>query len=51
MRSPGDPGVQLASWSCTPDLAGRALAAGLVDECQVFVAPILIGEAGGGLKR
>jgi dihydrofolate reductase len=26
-----------------PDLAGQALAAGLVDECQLFVAPIVIG--------
>jgi dihydrofolate reductase len=26
-----------------PDLAGQALAAGLVDECQMFVAPIVIG--------
>jgi dihydrofolate reductase len=26
-----------------PDLAGQALAAGLVDECQMFVAPVVIG--------
>jgi dihydrofolate reductase len=26
-----------------PDLAGQALAAGLVDECHFFLAPILIG--------
>jgi dihydrofolate reductase len=26
-----------------PGLAGQALAAGLVDECQMFVAPIVIG--------
>jgi riboflavin biosynthesis pyrimidine reductase len=27
------------------DLAGQALAAGLVDECQVFLSPIAIGGA------
>jgi dihydrofolate reductase len=26
-----------------PDLAGQALAAGLVDECQMFLVPIVIG--------
>jgi dihydrofolate reductase len=26
-----------------PDLAGQALAAGLVDECHLFVAPIVVG--------
>jgi dihydrofolate reductase len=26
-----------------PDLAGQALAAGLVDECQFFVAPVVVG--------
>src|SRR3954466_5149692 len=26
-----------------PELAGRALAAGLVDECQLFLAPIVVG--------
>jgi len=26
------------------DLAGQALAAGLVDECQVFLGPIAIGD-------
>jgi dihydrofolate reductase len=26
-----------------PDLAGQALAAGLVDECHLFVAPVVVG--------
>ena len=26
-----------------PELAGRALAAGVVDECHLFVAPVLVG--------
>ena len=26
-----------------PDLAAQALGAGLVDECHLFVAPILVG--------
>jgi riboflavin biosynthesis pyrimidine reductase len=26
-----------------PDLAGQALAAGLVDECHLFLAPVLMG--------
>ncbi|HEY8673537.1 MAG TPA: dihydrofolate reductase family protein [Candidatus Dormibacteraeota bacterium] len=26
-----------------PDLAGQALAAGLVDECHLFVAPVIVG--------
>jgi dihydrofolate reductase len=30
-----------------PGLAGQALAAGLVDECQLFVAPVVVG---GGIR-
>ena len=26
-----------------PELAGQALAAGLVDECHLFLAPVLMG--------
>jgi dihydrofolate reductase len=34
-----------------PDLAGQALAAGLVDECQMFVVPIVIGGGKRSLRR
>ena len=28
-----------------PGLAGQALAAGLVDQCHLFLTPVLMGEA------
>ena len=32
-----------------PELAGHAFAAGLVDECQLFLAPVVVGDGKRGL--
>jgi len=33
----------MAGWETDPELAAHAFRAGLVDECHLFVAPVIVG--------